>query len=119
MTDVSKLCPISIALLSNSHKGGDIEVKEGDTMWVIKNVSGNYHGPYQVTAKCDMVRDGHSMYGFLALIETPVDDYYTTITTTDIIGKTKEDVLAIADAIIVKQDENSSDMSRLLKNFTL
>lgn len=72
---------------------GDLEIKEGDEVYVIKNVAGNYHGPYKVKAISDEYVHGLHTYGFLALVETHIDDYICAITNTDFIGTDEKELV--------------------------
>lgn len=106
--DVSKLKPVTVGVASKEAKWVSDDLSVGDTVWVVKNIAGKYTKPYEVLVSSDVSStwDGSYVYGFLALVETEVDSYYTSITNMDILGLSEEDVLSKVKKLLKKQKKH-------------
>lgn len=117
--NISKLNPIKVGLLDPKLKGSQTPIVIDKPVWVCKNVSGEYHGIYSVIPKSDMVFESPYCYGFLALVPSSVDVYFTSVNDMDIIGETKEEVENTVQTILGKQKEDAKARNKFFKNFKL
>lgn len=96
MTESTKMLhPLNVMGLPTELKGGDMDIKKGDTFWILRNHNGKYgNEPYAVEAVCDIVRDTDRSYAVLVLVRTHIDDYFDHVGNLDIIGTSREDVMS-------------------------
>jgi len=88
------LNPMFVSLLPESDTGWDklYDLYNEPTVWVIKNITGEYSGcPYEV--KVLGVYDcGGRAKGISVLVKTPVVDYLDMLSPLDFIASSKEEV---------------------------
>lgn len=88
MKNTYKVKQIGLWTLNDSW--GDTTILFDTEIYVVKNFNGNYQGPFKV--KVVSVPHYESQYnaGFMILIDTHIDSYYSTVGHLDFIGNTKE-----------------------------
>ena len=117
--NINKLSPFTVGLSKPEDRGGNLDIKCDEEVFVVKNCGGKYYGPYKVSAKSDIVRESTSTYGFLALVNTSVDDYFDAITDMDVIAYTEEAVIKLCNALLDKQDKKKRERKEFFNNFKL
>lgn len=84
--------PLEVALSPPERKGGDLDLNEGDTFYLCKNVRGKFERVDKVVAQGNTVRVNKNCYGTLYLITNHLGDFLDVAGDMDIIGLSKEDV---------------------------
>lgn len=96
-------------------KGWDELPEPGTTIWIVKNIGGTYHKPYDVTVVATHAQGNEK--ACLIYVDTHIDGYYSHVSSVfDIIGESKEDVEDKVAKLIIAHKSKSESLTRAVEN---